>query len=155
VTSCHDTLIGDSYRRMLPDALNTNQIRNSAGTEVEFEFLESGPGRLKKWKQVAETPSLIHRLTVSHSETGSGLRLVRRSLVRFDKYVISTVDTVTPVPISAYTVVVIPVGALLALTEPAHVLAELGSLTHSVASATVLTLDGTGNGSISLLNGSL
>jgi hypothetical protein len=140
---------------MLPDSLNTNQIRNSAGTEVEFEILEGPIGRLRKWRQVAAAPYLNHFLTVSHQEVGSGLKLQRRSLVRFDKTVISTVDNLTPVTISAYTVMVIPVGALLTLAEPANVLAELHSLNASLASATVLTLDGTGNGSVALLNGSL
>jgi hypothetical protein len=140
---------------MLPDSLNTNQIRNSAGTEIEFEIHEGPVGRLRKWRQVAMIPYLGHYLTVSHQEVGSGLKLVRRSLVRFDKTVLSTVDNLTPVTISAYTVLVAPVGALATLAEPTTVLAELHSLNASVASATALTLDGTGNGSIALINGSM
>jgi hypothetical protein len=140
---------------MLPDSLNTNQIRNSSGTEIEFEIHEGPTGRLRKWRQVAMTPYLGHFLTVSHQEVGSGNKLVRRSLVRFDKTVVSSVDSTTAVTISAYTVLVVPVGALATLAEPTHVLAELHSLNASVASATVLTLDGTGNGSIALINGSM
>jgi hypothetical protein len=139
----------------LPDALNTNQIRNSSGTEIEFEFLDNGPGRIKRWKQVAETPYLTNRLTVSHQETGNGLSLVRRSLVRFDKKVLSTVDNSSVKAISAYTVLVVPQGALATLAEPTNVLAQLLSLTATIASATVATLDGTGNGSVALINGSM
>lgn len=139
---------------MLSNTLNTNEIKNSAGTEVEFDHL-SNNDRQRVFRAVAEAPSAPHRLTVSHLESGNGLTKRRRSLVRFDKTVISTVDSVTPVTISAYAVVDIPVGALLALTEPTHVVAELMSFVASLGASTTILYDGTGNGAASLLNGSL
>jgi len=139
---------------MLSNSLNTNEIKNAAGTEVEFSRLSTSD-RKTVFAQVAETPSQPHRLTISHVESGSGLNLRRRSLLRFDKTIISSVDTVTPVTVSAYAVVDIPVGAITALTEPSNVVAELMSFMASLGASTTILYDGTGNGAAALLNGGL
>lgn len=139
---------------MLSNNLNTNEIKNSAGTEVEFEHL-TNDGRSRIFKQITESYALQHRLSIKHTETGVGIKRIRRSVVRLDKNVASTVDTSLVVPISFYQVAVIPVGALLASTEPAHVNAELGSFMYSLGASTTILYDGTGNGSVCLLNGSL
>lgn len=139
---------------MLGNNLNTNEIKNSAGAEVEFQHL-SQEGRSRVFAMVGESPSLQHRLDISHVESGKGLTLVRRSLVRFTKNVISQVDTVTPVPILGYTVLQVPVGHLTSLAEPTHVLAELMSFCASLGATTTILYDGTGNGAQVLLNGSL
>jgi len=135
--------------------LVTNEIKNSAGTEVEFTRLSTGPGRETVFRQVAESPSLQHRLTVKHVESGTGFNLRRRSLVRFDKTVASTVDSTKLVTVSAYAVMDIPVGGLLALTEPGHVCAELMSFLASLGASTTILYDGTGSGAVCLLNGDL
>ena len=134
--------------------LNTNEIKNSAGTEVEFQRLASRD-RSVEYAQITETPSLPHRLTVSHLEVGSGIKKRRRSLVRFDKTVMSGVDTTLPVTISAYAVLDTPVGALTANTEPTHVIAELMSFMASLGASTTILYDGTGNGATALLSGGL
>jgi len=139
---------------MLANTLNTNEIKNAAGTEVEFSRWSSGV-RETEFKAIAETPASPHRLTVKHSESGTGLRLRRRSLVRFDKTVISSVDSVTPVVVSAYVVLDSPVGALTAQTEMANVLAELVSFVASLGASTTILYDGTGNGAVCLLSGDL
>jgi hypothetical protein len=139
---------------MLSNSLVTNEIKNSAGTEVEFSRL-SIADRQTVFAQVNEAPSAPHRLTISHSESGSGLKLRRRSLVRFDKTVISSVDSVTPVTISAYAVLDIPVGAMTTDAEAAHVLAELMSFLASLGASTTILYDGTGNGGVALLKGGL
>jgi hypothetical protein len=139
---------------MLSNNLNTNEIKNSAGTEVEFEHLDSD-GRTRVFKQVNESLALQHRLSIKHTETGVGIKKIRRSVVRVDKNVMSTVDTTLVVPISFYQVAVIPVGALLATTEPANVNAELGSFCYSLGASTTILYDGTGNGSVVLLGGGL
>jgi hypothetical protein len=139
---------------MLSNTLNTNEIKNAAGVEVEFEHCKQD-NRSHTWKQIAETYSLPHRLTISHQEAGSGFKLRRRSVVRFDKNVISGVDDVTPVTISAYTVMDIPVGALDATTEAANTLAELMSFVASLGANTTILYDGTGNGAKALLDGGL
>lgn len=139
---------------MLSNTLVTNEIKNSAGTEQEFSRIRTND-RMTEFAVSSESPSAPHRLTISHVETGSGLNKRRRSLVRFDKTVISTVDAETPVVISAYAVMDIPVGALTALTEPTHVLANLVSFLASLGASTTILYDGTGNGATTLLQGSL
>jgi len=138
---------------MLPDLLNTNQIKNAAGTETEFTRLSTN-GRTSEWALITESPALPKRLKIQHLETGSGIKRVRRSNVRFDFTVISTVDSVTPVICTASLVLVIPVGALTANTEAANALASLGSLVHTLGTNTHV-YDGTGNGAAALLAGAL
>jgi len=140
---------------MLANTLNTNEIKNSSGAEVEFSRLSQGPDRTTVFAQISETPSAPHRLTIKHLETGKGLNLRRRSLVRFDKTVISTVDSETPVVVSAYAVLDSPVGAITANSEPANVLAELMSFLASLGASTTILFDGTGNGAATLLSGQL
>lgn len=139
---------------MLSNTLNTNEIKDSAGTEVEFSRL-STIDRATVFSKISEVPSLPYRLGISHQETGSGIKLARRSVFRFDKAIISEVDTVTPVTISAYVVLVAPLGHLDTMAEPAKVLANVWSFGASLGASTTILYDGTGNGSVSLLNGSL
>jgi len=139
---------------MLSNTLNTNEIKNAAGTEVEFSRIATNE-RSTEFAQITEAPSAPHRLQVSHLETGSGLKKRRRSVVRFNKTVVSTVDSVTPVTISAYAVLDAPVGALVASTEMANVLAELMSFMASLGASTTILYDGTGNGAATLLSGGL
>jgi len=139
---------------MLSNTLNTNEIKNAAGTEVEFSRLSTS-ARSTEFSQIAETPALPHRLLISHQESGVGLKKRRRSLVRFDKTIISTVDSETPVTISVYAVADIPVGAIIAITEVANVTAELMSFLASIGANTTILYDGTGNGANALLTGGL
>lgn len=139
---------------MLANTLNTNEIKNSAGTEVEFSRLSTN-GRQTVFAQSSETPSAPHRLSISHAESGSGANKRRRSVIRFDKTVISGVDSETPVTISAYTVADIPVGHLTTTAEVANVIAELTSFLASTGADTTILYNGTGNGAQVLLTGGL
>lgn len=138
---------------MLTNTLNTNEVKNAAGTEQEFQSIDSGTPRTRIYALIGESPALQHRIKVQHQETGSGLKRVRRSMVRVDKTVISTVDNVTPVVCSDYIVHVVPVGALLADTESKNTLANLGSFVFSTGANTTLMFDGTGTGAQALLSG--
>jgi hypothetical protein len=140
---------------MLSNTLNTNEVKNAAGTEVEFSRLSQGDGRKTVFAQIAETPNAPYRLSVSHQETGSGITLRRRSLVRFDKTVASTVDTAKMVNIAAYAVLDAPVGALIANTEMTNVTANLMSFLASLGASTTILYDCTGNGAATLLSGQL
>lgn len=137
---------------MLSNTLNTNEVKNAAGTEVEFSRL-STVGRTTEFSQIAETPNLPHRLKVSHLETGSGTKLRRRSVVRIDKTVAGA-DT-TPVKVTGYVVLDIPVGNLSATTEVKNVLAEVLSLCASLGASTTILYDCSGNGALCLVNGDL
>lgn len=139
---------------MLSNTLNTNEIKNSAGTEVEFSRLSTSD-RSTVFAQISETPSAPHRLSISHQEIGAGMKKRRRSLVRFDKTVISGVDSITPITVSAYCVLDHPVGASTTNAEAANVLAELMSFVASLGASTTILYDGTGNGAAALLNGGL
>lgn len=139
---------------MLSNTLNTNEIKNAAGTEVEFQRLSTSD-RSTEFAQITEAPNQPHRLKVSHQESGTGLTKRRRSVVRFDKTVASTVDTTKTCTVSAYMVLDAPVGALIANTEFANVLAELMSFAATTGAATTVLFDGTGNGAVALLSGGL
>lgn len=137
---------------MLSNTLNTNEIKNAAGTEVEFESI-SVVDRKRVFKQIVEAPNAPHRLTISHSEVGVDSEKRRRSLVRFDKTVSGV--SLQPRIVTAYAVVDVPVGDLNADTETTNVLAELMSFLATTGAATTVLFDGTGNGATALIKGTL
>jgi hypothetical protein len=139
---------------MLSNTLNTNEVKNAASTEVEFQRIAS-KDRTTEFGLISEVPSLPHRLKVSHQESGAGMKLRRRSVVRFDKTVISGVDSVTPVTVSAYAVLDAPVGAMSANTESTNVLAELMSFLATTGAGTTVLFDCSGNGASALISGGL
>jgi len=138
---------------MLANTLNTNEVKDSAAAEVEFERLQT-EGRKTVFAKIGESPALPHRLSVSHVESGNGLRKIRRSAIRIDITSVSTVDSVTPVVSSAYVVVQSPIGALTAMTIPANALAEVMSFVSTLGTNTHL-YNGTGTGAAALLAGSI
>lgn len=137
---------------MLSNSLNTNEVKKADATEVEFSRM-SQMERKTVFSAVAETPALPHRLTISHQESGGGVKLRRRSLVRFDKTV-TGVDGL-PEKCSAYLVVDAPVGNITDYTEPKNVLAEVLSFCATTGAATTVLFDCTGNGASALINGTL
>jgi hypothetical protein len=139
---------------MLSNTLNTNEIKNAAGTEQEFQHLDQD-GRSHEFALISESPALPHRLKVQHLESGTGINKRRRSVVRFDKTIMSTVDATLPVTVSAYAVIDAPIGALTANTEMANVLANLMSFLATTGGGTTVLFDGTGNGASVLLSGGL
>jgi len=139
---------------MLSNLLNTNEVKNSAGAEVEFQSL-SIDQRSRVFAQITEAPYLPHRLSISHAESGAALKRRRRSVVRIDKTVLSTVDNATPVTVSAYLVLDAPVGALTASTEMSNAIAEIISFVATTGAGTTVLFDGTGNGAQCLLTGGL
>lgn len=139
---------------MLSNDLITNEIKNSAGVEVEFTHRDT-EGRTRTYLQKLEPPGLPHRLSIKHTETGSGVKMRRRSAVRFDKTTVSTVDLVTPITNSAYIVIDSPIGHMLTNAELVNVIAELLSFCATTGAATAVLFDGTGNGAKCLIEGSL
>jgi hypothetical protein len=137
---------------MLPTNLVTNEVKNAAGTEVEFLRL-STLDRTVTFAQSGEVPNLPHRIKISHLETGEGSEMVRRSVTRVDKTI--TGVSGKPRPISFYQVAVIPVGDIANLTEATNVAAELNSFCSTTGAATTVLFDGTGFGTAALLNGSM
>lgn len=138
----------------LPSNLNTNEVKNSSGVEVEF-LRRDNSGPAVEFAQSSENPALTHRLKVSHQETGTLQKKRRRSAIIIDKTVISGVDSVTPVTIRGVMYLDIPVGMLNSLAEPTHVLAELLSFAATTGAATTVLFDGTGTGGSAIINGTL
>lgn len=139
---------------MYPTTLNTNEVKDSAGAEQEFGRLSTSERQLI-FALVGEVPSRQHRITVSHSETGSGLTARRRSLVRVDKTIAGQVDTTVTARVSAYAVVDAPIGQLTSVTEITNTVANLVSQLASKGANTTILFDGTGYGAEALINGSL
>jgi len=139
---------------MLSNTLNTNEVKDRAGVEVEFSRLSTSDRRTE-FAKISETPSLPYRLSVSHQEIGTGLKARRRSVVRFDKTHISGVDSETPVTTSAYLVLDYPIGASTTDDEAQDVIANILSFCATTGAATTVLFDGTGNGAAALLSGGL
>jgi len=139
---------------MLANTLNTNEVKNRAGTEVEFSRILTNE-RKTVFAQVAETPSLKHRITIQHSESGVGAKTVRRSNIRIDKDVLSAVDASTVVTYTSSLTLTFPVGHASTSNDAKDVLAELISFCASLGASTTILYDGTGNGSVALLEGGL
>lgn len=137
---------------VLPTNLNTNEVKDRAGVEIEFNRYES-EGRQLIFAASNEVPSAPHRLKVAHQETGSGLTAVRRSAVIIDKTV--TGKSGKPVVIRMQKTGVIPVGELDNLDAVKDVSAELDSFCATTGAGTTVLFDGSGNGSSAVINGSM
>lgn len=140
---------------MLSNTLNTNQVKDSAGTEIEFSRLSQGPGATTEFAKISETPSAPHRLNVKHVENGVGMKKRRRSVVRFDYTSVSGVDSATPVTTSGYAVLDAPIGALTTSDPLKMVLANLMSFLATTGGGTTVLFDCTGSGADALLNAGL
>lgn len=138
---------------MLSNTLSTNEIKNAAGTGVTFDRRSTGDHDTE-FRNTAN-PALPKVLTIAHEEIGSGLKKRRRSKVRFDVTSISTVDSLTPVVTSVYQVVDAPVGAITTTAPIAEVLAYMNSFMASLGLSTTILYDGSGNGAVVVLNGTL
>lgn len=139
---------------MLSNTLVTNEIKNAAGTEVEFSRISIGD-RKTEFAMVSETPALPNRLVISHVESGSGINRRRRSVVRFDKTTAGEVDTTQNVKSTAYLVLDAPIGNLTTSTALANVVAQLTSFVASLGASTTILYDGTGNGAVALISGGI
>lgn len=139
----------------LPTNLTTNEVKDASGTEVEFLRAGSPVGRELLFIKSGEQYNLKHRLTIGHVESGTGIRMRRRSRVGFFIDSVSGVDSVSIVRSFFYTVADIPVGALTATTVPLLGLANLNSFMATTGSATTVLFDGTGYGTAALKDGTL
>lgn len=137
---------------MLPIALNTNEVKDAAGVEVEFNR-QSAEGRKVVFAKIDEAPNLQHRLTVSHVETGVGTELRRRSLIRVDKQALGVSGKTRTH--SAYLVVDLPAGDISDTTVTKDALANLMSFIATTGSGTTVLFDCTGTGASAAIAGTL
>lgn len=139
---------------MLNNTLNTNEVKDRSGVEIEFSRIKT-LDRTTEFSKIAEQPNLPVRLKVSHQETGAGITLRRRSVIRFDKSSISTVDATKVVTNSCYIVLDAAVGGITSNNELADVIAMVLSFVGTTGAATTVLFDGTGNGAKALIEGGL
>lgn len=137
---------------MFPNNLTTNEVKDSAGVEVEFLRIAS-VDRSLTFAKSGESPNAPHRIKISHLETGSGASTRRRSVVRVDKTI--TGVSLAPRTVSAYVVVDAPIGDISATTDIKDTIANLLSLVASTGATTTILYDCTGYGADALTNGSL
>lgn len=140
---------------MLPNTLVTNEVKDAAGTEVEYQRWDGPTGRSTIFQKILEAPALEDRLLISHVESGLGIKRRRRSVVRFNLTAASGVDATVLVTSSAYAVLDAPVGAQTSNVQNAGALARLMSFLASLGASTTILYDGTGSGAVALLNGTL
>lgn len=139
---------------MLANTLNTNEVKGSTGSEVEFTRLSIN-GRSTEFAKIGESPASPHRMSIKHTETGSGTSRRKRSVIRFDLTSESDVDQSLQVTDSCYIVLDSPVGARTSTADSATVLANLLSFCATTGAATTVLFDCTGNGAKALLEGSV
>ncbi len=139
---------------MLANTLNTNEIKNAAGVEREFQRLSQNE-RATEYGLITETPSLPHRLLISHEETGSGTEKKRRTKIEFKKSSVGGVDSLKTATNRCYLVNEIPIGNMTTYDDTKEVLANLMSFLATTGAATTVLFDCTGNGASTVVNGGL
>lgn len=139
---------------MLANTLNTNEIKDASAAELEFARISQGE-RETQFALITETPSAPFRLSIKHTEIGSGLDKRRRSLIRFDRTVAGQVNATQSATISSYWVSDTPIGNLTSYAEVKNVIAALMSFMASLGASTTILYDCTGNGAATVINGGL
>lgn len=140
----------------IPANLTNNEVKDRASASVSFTRLSTGPGREVLFAKAGEPPARPHRLSVKHSETGTGLTRRRRSVVRVDLTFTGHIDSTKTSTASAYLVLDVPVGNMTSTNEAADVIANLNQFCFTQGAAEVsLRLNGSGFGAAALLNGDL
>jgi len=137
---------------MLNITLNTNEVKNSSGTEVEFTSMDSS-GRTREFQQIAETPNLRHRLQIAHREAGSAEDNRRQSKIGIFKEVTGASGKKRVVRCNL--TIDAPVGDLSSDTEIKNVIAEVLSFCATTGAGTTVLFDCSGNGASLLVSGAL
>lgn len=137
---------------MLSNTLVTNEVKDAAGVEVEFERI-SMSGQQTIYRKVGEAAGLPYRLTISHSRSGKDNNAIRSSVVRFD--VTSENTAGVKVATEAHVVLRFPEGVADNYDDAKKCLAHLMSFIANTGADTAIKFDCTGNGAATLLNETL
>jgi len=138
---------------MLSNTLVTNEVKDAAAAEVEFERISIG-AETTIFKKIVDDVANPIRMSVSHQHVGSGPTRQRRSVLRFDKGVTNSV-TGNKGTSSAYVVLVSPEGVIENQNNDKAVLAYLISFLASLGASTTILYDCTGTGAAALINETL
>lgn len=138
---------------MLPDTLNANQIKDRLGAGVNTFESVNDEGRTRLFRNTAAAYNRPQELALKHRETGSGIKLVRDSAI-IGSHVV-TGDDGTPCKIEVLIRARVPVGNLASKDPVKEVIAMVLSFSASLGVNATILYDGTGNGAVVLINGSL
>jgi hypothetical protein len=138
----------------LPNTLNTNEIKNAAGTEVEFQRL-STIGRTTEFAVIGESPSSPTRLKIAHQEIGVGHTKRRRSVVSFELSGPGGLNSDLTMTHKVQVTADVPIGNISGTGTLQAALAYLMSFLATTGVGTTVLFDGTGNGAKALIEGSL
>jgi hypothetical protein len=139
---------------MLPNLLNTNEVKDRNGTEVEFQRIDT-TGRTTEYAQLAETPAYPRRINIRHREVGSGTEKRRQSQVRFSVTKPGGVDSTKAVTPFVQVTAEYPVGNSTSSNDLKDLLAHMVTFFAYDAANALKVYDGTSNGSSVILDGSL
>lgn len=138
---------------MLPELI-TNQIKDAAGVEVEFNRRRIASGsEPTEFRQVGEPPAYKNQMLLSHQESGSGIDKRRRSVIRFNLESASEIDPTITASDSCYIVLDAAIGKHTGTTAQKKVLAQCMSFVASDGSSSTILYGGTGTGAVALLTG--
>lgn len=142
---------------MLPDNLDTNQVRNRLGAEVEFVYQDGAGGQFRVYKRKNGAPNLIETITVQHRTVGKGTERVRQSNISIVKEVVSDTDPTKRAIIRQSKSFWVPEGHLADLDDVKDVDAYMNTFCAQTSAGTsgVLVMDGTGLGAEALINGTI
>lgn len=138
---------------MIPLNLTTNEVKNRLGTEIEMIRINQ-TGRSVEFAYKDEAPNQPYRLSVNHSEFGTGTDKRRRSNVRVE-FTPMGATTNLPKKVTATMVVDIPIGDLSSFTPVQDAIAYLISFVASQGATTTILYDGSGYGADALIHGTL
>jgi len=141
---------------MLPNNLNTNEVKTSAGVEVEFLYHDK-QGQVAIYAIKDENPSQPQRIMFRHEEVGKPgtLGYRRRSNMNISVTKLSEVDSVTPVTGRFNATVDLPEGHSTTRALADLLLAYAVSLLASDGSSTTISFAGNGTAAQVLADGTL
>lgn len=134
----------------LPVVLNTNEVKNAAGTEVEFTR-SGGQGMTVEYTQINAPPNRDHLIRLANQVLGTGEEERRRSNLKITKEVTGVSGKVRTIIWSL--TMDIPIGDIADYTEPKNVMAEGLSFCATTGAATTVLFDCTGYGADAIVNG--
>jgi hypothetical protein len=137
---------------MLPLNLTTNEVKNSAGTEVEFDRQEAN-GRLVKYTKKGAPPNLDNTISVSHTVLGTGVDERRRTAIL--GYLEVTGASGVKRIIRVNHTYDIPIGDIANYTDVITLDAQVGSFTYLDGTGTTFLFAGTGVGASAAVNGTV
>jgi hypothetical protein len=137
----------------LADNLNTNELKNEAGTEVEYLNFDKG-SRMKEWFKSGEVPGLPSHLKIQHREIGEGVDKKRQSNISLYITEIGSVDTTKQAKSIGSFSTTVPIGNIPNFAKITTVMACLGSLCYTNGTNTFV-YDGTTPGAAALINGTI